>query len=419
MPDAIGNQIATIRRALCEVAERLGGSDDVLTHALIALDRIHLDHTMPRTAVVAGDPIAAGLAYWQRYDECIARSGTIDDDAQSDTVDATAIDRGALVAFLQRHFPEERALEIAQVGLASMGFSKKTLILTLDNAKTLPAHVVIRADQPVNLFNSRSVIDEYPLVKLLAEHSCTVPRPFVLEPTGTVLGTPFFLSEQAMGAPEGWSYYSPSSQTAVEGQLAGALAAIHAIPLTALQAGLVSIEPHNLVQALNQMEADWRASGTEEPLMDAACAGLKANLADAQGPLALVHNDFSYQNLLLRDGQLTAVLDWEFAHIGNPAADLGWHIATAYPDTSPDGFLAAYRSAGGRLPSVSEMRFYQLWAYVRMAIFCAQSDASYLDGSANHIKFALSYPLFLPKSLIGIGRILSGTAVNGARARAG
>ncbi len=38
----------------------------------------------------------------------------------------------------------------------------------------------------------------------------------------------------------------------------------------------------------------------------------------------VVHGDFGPQNVLFEDDRITALLDWEFAHIGQPVEDLAW-----------------------------------------------------------------------------------------------
>ena len=45
----------------------------------------------------------------------------------------------------------------------------------------------------------------------------------------------------------------------------------------------------------------------------------------APGQLVIVHGDFGPNNVLLdADLTVTAVLDWEFAHVGHPLEDLAW-----------------------------------------------------------------------------------------------
>jgi aminoglycoside phosphotransferase (APT) family kinase protein len=63
------------------------------------------------------------------------------------------------------------------------------------------------------------------------------------------------------------------------------------------------------------------------------------------GPIRLVHGDPGAHNLLW-DGQLTALLDWEWAGLGDPLTDLAWVCWTlrfrqvAAPVRA--AFLAAY-----------------------------------------------------------------------------
>lgn len=38
----------------------------------------------------------------------------------------------------------------------------------------------------------------------------------------------------------------------------------------------------------------------------------------------IVHGDFGPQNVLIDNGEITALLDWEFAHIGSHVEDLAW-----------------------------------------------------------------------------------------------
>lgn len=69
-------------------------------------------------------------------------------------------------------------------------------------------------------------------------------------------------------------------------------------------------------------------------------------------PAVLVHSDFDATNILIRDGRVAAVLDWEFAYSGSVVADVG-HIlrppagvVEGFESALIDGFVAH----GGTLP---------------------------------------------------------------------
>ncbi len=77
---------------------------------------------------------------------------------------------------------------------------------------------------------------------------------------------------------------------------------------------------------------------------------LRAFSADA----SLVHGDFNPSNLLVRDGRLVGVVDWEFAHAGTPMMDIGnllRHVED-HPDRAglEQGLRAGFEEAGSRLP---------------------------------------------------------------------
>ena len=49
--------------------------------------------------------------------------------------------------------------------------------------------------------------------------------------------------------------------------------------------------------------------------------------APSRSPVCLVHADCRTGNYLIEAGELTAVLDWEFAGFSDPLEDLGWMLA--------------------------------------------------------------------------------------------
>jgi aminoglycoside phosphotransferase (APT) family kinase protein len=69
------------------------------------------------------------------------------------------------------------------------------------------------------------------------------------------------------------------------------------------------------------------------------------------GP-CLSHSDYKPWNMLVRDGQIAAVLDWEFAFAGAPLNDIGNFLrySARQQPAYESGFLRGYRAAGGLLP---------------------------------------------------------------------
>lgn len=68
------------------------------------------------------------------------------------------------------------------------------------------------------------------------------------------------------------------------------------------------------------------------------------------GPPCLTHFDYNGWNILVRDGRIAAVLDWEFAFAASPDPDFG-NLMRNHPDINfQDAVAEGYRDAGGLLP---------------------------------------------------------------------
>lgn len=82
----------------------------------------------------------------------------------------------------------------------------------------------------------------------------------------------------------------------------------------------------------------------------------EALLRDLTPNNRLVHSDFNLKNVLVAEQegfwQVTAVLDWEFAHAGSPLVDLGnfFRFEKDLPPALFAGFLQTYQAEAGPLP---------------------------------------------------------------------
>lgn len=142
------------------------------------------------------------------------------------------------------------------------------------------------------------------------------------------------------------------ARTKLARQCGAALARIHATPPPA---ALATVDAR---ATLANYEATWRESGAVRPTIEAAFRWLERRLPETPVTPRLVHGDFRNGNIMVdAETGLAAVLDWELAHIGDPAEDLGWICTNSWrfgrPHLRVGGFgeitdlLAGYAEAGG------------------------------------------------------------------------
>ena len=141
---------------------------------------------------------------------------------------------------------------------------------------------------------------------------------------------------------------------------------------------------------LDRYEEVYRATGAQRPILELAFQYLRNHLPEPVD-LVLLHGDFRNGNIMFDpEVGVAAILDWELAHIGDPAEDMGWICTNSWrfgrPDRPVGGFgdyadlLAGYAAAGGRPIDLSRVRFWQMLGSLRWGIMCLTMYLSWRDG---------------------------------------
>jgi aminoglycoside phosphotransferase (APT) family kinase protein len=267
------------------------------------------------------------------------------------------------------------------------GASRETWLVEADERRW-----VLRRD-PEGSVSLVPLEDEYALISTALAAGVPVPQPLAFEPAGGRLGTAAMLTSYIGGtsvAPR--ILRKPDFETArsrLTTQLAEALARIHAID----PSGLDTVLPQpNSDPALGQI-VEWERQLDEigEPL-PAVELGLRWLRANSPGPAEprLVHGDFRLGNFIVDEDGLAAVIDWELAHLGDPAEDIGWLCIRSWRfgnDDRPvagvgglDEFISAYESAGGASVDRDRIRYWEAFGNVKWAVICARQAHDHLNG---------------------------------------
>jgi aminoglycoside phosphotransferase (APT) family kinase protein len=136
--------------------------------------------------------------------------------------------------------------------------------------------------------------------------------------------------------------------------------------------------------------------GEPHPAIELGLRWLAAHRGEPTGR-ALVHGDFRLGNWLVDGSGLVAVLDWELAHVGDPAEDLGWMCVRSWRFGSPlpvagtgprHELLTAYRDAGGAAIEETTLHWWEVYGNLRWAVICIQQAAAHLSGAVRSIELA-------------------------------
>jgi aminoglycoside phosphotransferase (APT) family kinase protein len=116
------------------------------------------------------------------------------------------------------------------------------------------------------------------------------------------------------------------------------------------------------------------------------------------GPTGVVHGDFRFGNLLLAPDRVSAVLDWERVHLGDPLEDLGWLCTKVWRFGGPlpvagmgsrEDLLDAYAAVAGWRPTERQLHWWELYAAVQWGLICGRQADRHLSGQESSVELAV------------------------------
>jgi aminoglycoside phosphotransferase (APT) family kinase protein len=167
------------------------------------------------------------------------------------------------------------------------------------------------------------------------------PRVIAYEPTGDVLGAPFYLMERRHGVILRGSLPEELAGDHVKcaricDLLIDTLVDLHAIDFRAAGLGDFGKPVGYVERQVRGWSERYVASQTDDITAVTEVSAWLAAHMPADGPPALIHNDYKFDNVILDPSyeRVVAVLDWEMATVGDPLMDLG--TSTSYWVQSDD-----------------------------------------------------------------------------------
>ncbi|MDV6270948.1 phosphotransferase family protein [Rhodococcus globerulus] len=262
----------------------------------------------------------------------------------------------------------------------------------------------------VPIFPSYDLDQQFQVMRAVATHtSVPIPRVYWSESTPDALGGEFFVMERLDGEvpPDVMPYTFGSwlSEASIEDRSrlqqasVRVLAELHAMAdphracPTLASAGTGPTGAAALCAHIAEQRRYYNwviGDGPRSPLIERGFDWIEANVPTDAGPAVLCWGDSRIGNIMYRDFEPAAVLDWEMATLGPRELDLGWMIfqhrffedlaamagLPGMPDfLRRDDVADAYLELTGHRPA--ELDFYTLYAALRHAVimFRIQSRA--------------------------------------------
>ena len=238
---------------------------------------------------------------------------------------------------------------------------------------------------------------EFAILSALSDTNVPVPKVRWLDADGARLGRPSIVMDLAEGVCD---YIVLNGDRSLDRRLAIAhrlydrLTDIHRLDWRALGLGKVLENPGNkaALAALEYWEAELRRVQLEpEPELGLVIAWLRERAPD-NDVVTLVHGDFKPGNVLMQGDEVTRVLDWETAHLGDPLEDIGWvtnplragehRIPGAW---EPSDLIGRWSERTGFAADPTAIRWWNVLANFKQAMTVLTGKHAFADGRFDRI----------------------------------
>ncbi len=238
---------------------------------------------------------------------------------------------------------------------------------------------------------------EFAVLKALEASSVPAPKAHWVDQDGRWLGGPSLVMDRMPGRCD---YLVLNGDRPLEARLNLArgfidlMARIHAIDWRERGLGAVLEVPTGAPSRveLAHWESEYRRVQLEpHPELDCVLAWMRLGAPQAEA-IVLVHGDFKPGNALVEGEHISAKLDWETAHLGDPLEDLGWvtnpvrkrehQIAGAW---EREQIVAAYRQLTGRQVDEAALRWWNVFSIWKLAVIQLTAVSEFVAGRYNRV----------------------------------
>ena len=234
---------------------------------------------------------------------------------------------------------------------------------------------------------------EYRVIEAAFAAGVRVPRPYGY--LGELDGREAFATERVVGETIGRRIVTrpelAGARAALPLQLADEIARVHSIPADALPF-LRSVD------VLGRFERELDSVGEPHPAIELGLHWLREHRPEPLPPV-VSHGDFRIGNVVVSERGLEYLLDWEFAHVGDPRDDVSWPIVRAWRFGGDDlrlggvgevePYLERYNALTGRDIAVEDLFWWEVLGNVKWAVGALTQSRRHLNGQERSVELAV------------------------------
>lgn len=263
---------------------------------------------------------------------------------------------------------------------------------------------VLRRDASASIRSSRSRGAEFHVLKAMQKAGIAVPAPIALCTDTAVLGGPFFVMQRVAGVADPRRLTRDDhlipDRSAFGAALGAELARIHAIRPPVSELAFLGPPPEDaLASRIESLRVALDHLAAPQPAIEWVLRWLERN-RPRPNPPTFVHGDYRVGNIMVAQGKIAAVLDWEFAAWGDPDEEIGWLCARCWrfgrPEREAGGvaaradFYRGYEAVSGRRIAGGQIPYWEAMAAARWAIIALEQGARHLAEAEPGLEAALT-----------------------------
>lgn len=308
-----------------------------------------------------------------------------------------------LQQFLTARIGEDATVSVSGLQRSGQGSSRENWPFDASwreaDGRTVHKQLLLRRDPPSAVVDTGRAL-EFELLKALDSTSVPAPVVYWLDDRGTELLRPSMIVERYSGSADRAVLREKnplrlpdSARARLARRLCDVLADLHMVDLDAsgLRRVFPVLDATPAEQELVRWERNLSAAELEpQPVLRWSLRWLWDHLPPPPVRDVLVHGDFRPANVLVDQGEIRVLLDWELAHLGDPLDDLGWYCAPIYtnehfiPGTwAQEDFLRRYTERTGVTVDPRALRFWQTLTVFRLSVMALQGVRIFCEGASD------------------------------------